>query len=171
LGQTDTELGLDELTDPQGIAFWPEPVGRDGTRTPMVWDASPHGGFTGGTPWLPVKPPQHARHVAGQTGVAGSVLEFYRAMIGFRQGSVALRSGRTRFLDLGAPLLGFVRAGGEGGLLCLFNLSPVSRMVTVKGVGSPVGPSLHGVLVGDRLILGPNAAVFLPVVGEVSVLS
>jgi alpha-glucosidase len=168
LGQTDTELAFEDLTDPQGIAFWPEPLGRDGTRTPMVWDASPHGGFTTGTPWLPVKPPQHARHVSGQAGLAGSVLEFYRAMIGFRQGAAALHSGRTRFLDLGAHMLGFVR--GEAGLLCLFNLSPVSRMVTVQGVGNPVGPLLHGVLAGDRLTLGPNAAVFLPVVGEVAVL-
>ena len=30
------ELSFEELTDPQGIAFWPAPVGRDGTRTPMV---------------------------------------------------------------------------------------------------------------------------------------
>jgi alpha-glucosidase len=49
LGQTDTELAFEDLTDPQGIAFWPEPMGRDGTRTPMVWDGSPHGGFTHGT--------------------------------------------------------------------------------------------------------------------------
>ena len=45
IGQTDTELVFEELTDPQGINFWPEPVGRDNTRTPMVWDASPNGGF------------------------------------------------------------------------------------------------------------------------------
>jgi len=34
------ELELAELTDPQGIRFWPEPSGRDGCRTPMVWGAS-----------------------------------------------------------------------------------------------------------------------------------
>ena len=68
IGQTDTKLALEELTDPQGINFWPEPIGRDNTRTPMVWDDTPNGGFTTGTPWLPVKAPQLARNVAAQTG-------------------------------------------------------------------------------------------------------
>ena len=70
---------------------------------------------------------------------------------------------RTRFLTLPEPLLGFVRGEGEGALLCLFNLSPVALSVTVAGVAAPVGPSLHAVLEGERLVLGPNAAAFLPV--------
>jgi alpha-glucosidase len=167
LGQTDTPLEFGELTDPQGIAFWPEPVGRDNTRTPMVWDGSANGGFTTGKPWLPVKAVQAARHVAGQTGAQGSVLEHYRALLAFRKGAQALRTGRTRFLDLDAPLLGFVRGEGEGALLCLFNLSPVARMVTIVGVAAPAGPSQHALLEGDRLRLGPNAAAFLPVTGAV----
>jgi alpha-glucosidase len=169
LGQTDTELAFEELTDPQGIAFWPEPVGRDNTRTPMVWDASAHGGFSAARPWLPVKAEQAARHVAGQTGVPGSVLEHYRAALAFRKGSQALRAGKTRFLDLDEPLLGLLRGEGDGALLCLFNLSPVARVVTVTGVGALVGPSLHAGLEGDRLTLGPNAAAFLPVTGTLAV--
>ncbi|MGL4236735.1 alpha-glucosidase [Tabrizicola sp.] len=169
LGQTDTELDFEDLTDPQGIAFWPEPVGRDNTRTPMVWDGSANGGFTTGKPWLPVKPEQAARHVAGQTGVAGSVLEHYRAMIAFRKTEAALREGRTRFLDLDEPVLGFVRGEGDGALLCLFNLSPIARTVTVAGVAGLLGPSLHTAQEGERLTLGPNAAAMLRVAGAVSV--
>jgi alpha-glucosidase len=66
-------------------------------------------------------------------------------------------------------VLGFQRGDGEGALLCLFNLSPVALSVTVSGVSAPVGPSLHAVLQGDRLTLGPNAAAFLPVTGTVAV--
>ncbi len=166
LGQTDTELSFDELTDPQGIAFWPEPVGRDNTRTPMVWDGSEFGGFSVVEPWLPVKPPQLARHVAGQAGVAGSVLESYREMIAFRKGSEALSAGRTRFLEAGEPVLAFIREVRGGGLLCVFNLSPVAVAVTVEGVGGLVGPCLASVLQDGRLMLGPNAAAFLAVTGE-----
>ena len=162
LGQTDTVLTLDELTDPQGINFWPEPIGRDNTRTPMVWDASPNAGFSTVKPWLPVKPEQAARHVAGQVGVAGSVLEYYRAMLGFRRTSDALRLGQTRFLDLPEPVLGFVRGEGAGAVLCLFNLSPTPQVVTVPGAGQPFGPSLEIGLAGDQVQLGPNAVGFFP---------
>ncbi|NJM83621.1 MAG: alpha-glucosidase [Tabrizicola sp.] len=171
LGQTDTDLAFDELTDPQGITFWPEPVGRDNTRTPMVWDGSAAGGFTTGTPWLPVKAPQLSRNVAAQEGVPDSVLEHYRAMIAFRKGSEALTAGRTGFLDLGEPVLGFLRGEGAGAVLCLFNLSPVARSVTLGGVHAMIGPSLAVARDGERLTLGPNAAAFLTVTGDVQVVT
>ena len=38
LGQTETDILWEELTDPPGFRFWPEYKGRDGCRTPMVWD-------------------------------------------------------------------------------------------------------------------------------------
>ncbi len=167
LGQTDTVLGLDELTDPQGINFWPEPIGRDNTRTPMVWDGSANGGFTGGNvkPWLPVKPPQLARNVAAQAGMDGSVLESYRAMLAFRRETPALRTGDTRFLDLPEPILAFTRGDG---LLCIFNLSPRAMEVQARGIGKLVGPSTGVTHSDDKLKLGPNAFGFLTVDGTVS---
>ena len=168
LGQTNTELGLEELTDPQGINFWPEPIGRDNTRTPMVWDGTHSGGFTTGRPWLPVKAPQLARNVAGQQGVEGSVLEFYRAMLALRKGSQALMAGKTVFHDLAEPLLAFTREAEGDALLCLFNLSAKAKTVTVEGTLAPLSASIGGALSGHKLTLAPNAAVFLPVTGPVS---
>jgi alpha-glucosidase len=164
LGQTDTELAFEELTDPQGINFWPEPIGRDNTRTPMVWDGSANGGFTGGNvkPWLPVKAPQLARNVERQAGVDGSVLESYRAMLAFRKANPALTLGDTRFLDLPEPVLGFVRGGA---VLCLFNLSPQAITLRVSGVAAPVGPAQAAAQSADKLTLGPNGYAFLPVQG------
>jgi alpha-glucosidase len=133
----------------------------------MVWDGAEFGGFSVVEPWLPVKPPQLARHVEGQAGVAGSVLESYREMIAFRKGSEALSAGRTRFLEAGEPVLAFIREVRGGGLLCVFNLSPVAVAVTVEGVGGLVGPCLASVLQDGRLMLGPNAAAFLTVTSEV----
>ena len=168
LGQTDTELAFDELTDPQGINFWPEPVGRDNTRTPMVWDASLNGGFSrgNGKPWLPVKAPQLARNVASQQGVAGSVLETYRAMIAFRKANPALMTGPTTFHDLPEPLLAFTRGDA---LLCVFNLSPDLHVVQVTGACPLTAPSLAAELNGHSLTLGPNAAAFLTITGAVTV--
>lgn len=163
LGQTDTELALEELTDPQGIAFWPAPVGRDNTRTPMVWDGSDRGGFTTGRPWLPVRPAQLARNVAGQAGRAGSVLEFYRGMLAFRRATPALREGRTRFFDAPDPVLAFSRGDG---LMCLFNLGPGEVSLAAPGLGAPIGPVQNLGLAGGRLRLGGNAVGFFPLTGE-----
>lgn len=119
LGLTETDLEFEELQDPPGIAFWPDYKGRDGCRTPMVWNEGTNSGFTTGTPWLPVKEPQAARHAAGQAG-SDSILSHYRQMIALRKKRESLRTGRTEFLDIDSRLLAF-RRGEE--ILCLFNLS------------------------------------------------
>lgn len=163
LGQIDTELAFEELTDPQGIAFWPAPVGRDNTRTPMVWDAGPEGGFTTGKPWLPVKAPQLARNVAGQIGRAGSVLESYREMLSFRRAELALKSGKSLFLAAPDPVLALLRGTGAEALLCLFNLGAEPRALRLTGGGTPVGPAQGAVLEGEALDLAANGYLFLRV--------
>lgn len=164
LGQTDTELSFEELTDPQGITFWPEPVGRDGTRTPMVWDGSANGGFSAGRPWLPVKPPQLANNVAAQSGVADSVLESYREMLAFRRATPVLRGAAgTRFLDLPDPVLGFVRGAGTDAHLCLFNLSPGSVTLSQTGIEEQTGPRQSAHFAADKVELGPNGYGFFRV--------
>ncbi len=170
IGQTDTELDFEELTDPQGINFWPEPIGRDNTRTPMVWDGSANGGFTTGKPWLPVKAPQLARNVASQQGKPDSVLETYRAALAFRRANPALIRGSTTFLDTPDPILAFTRDTPGQSLLCIFNLSPHPTSVNLTGLGAPTGPGQGITLQGQRLTLGPNAAGHLTVKGPVAVI-
>ena len=55
LGLEEAELAFEDLRDPYGIRFWPAFKGRDGCRTPMVWESGqPNAGFTSGKPWLPI---------------------------------------------------------------------------------------------------------------------
>src|SRR5690606_37935351 len=70
LGQTESDLAFEDLTDPAGINFWPEEKGRDGCRTPMVWEAgAPNAGFSNANrTWLPVAAAQAARAVSTQSG-------------------------------------------------------------------------------------------------------
>jgi alpha-glucosidase len=56
--------------------------GRDAVRHPMQW--TPDGGFTAGTPWLPMIDPDIC-NVADQTGIRDSMLETYRRLIGLRR--------------------------------------------------------------------------------------
>ncbi|MFO1106766.1 MAG: alpha-amylase family glycosyl hydrolase [Amaricoccus sp.] len=168
LGQTDTELALHELTDPQGIRFWPEPIGRDNCRTPMVWDATqPSAGFSDGKPWLPVKEAQAANAVAGQLDDPDSVLHFYRRMLQVRREVPELRTGRSRFFDTADPVLAFSRGGA---VCCLFNLSPEMQRVAVKGLGQPA--VAEGVEHrGDTIVLHPNGFGLFAIEGEASVRS
>jgi len=132
LGQTETELVFEELTDPPAIRYWPAVKGRDGCRTPMVWEKdAPQAGFSDGTPWLPVKPPQAAKAVDQQG--EGSILAFYRDAIARRKNSAALSQGTTTFLSLPEPVLGFTRAAEEEVLTCVFNLSPRPETLQIKG--------------------------------------
>ncbi len=39
LGLPEAEIAFEDLQDPYGKRFWPEFKGRDGCRTPMVWEA------------------------------------------------------------------------------------------------------------------------------------
>ena len=42
--------------DPAEVLGPMRAMSRDNARTPMQWDASPHAGFTAGTPWIAVNP-------------------------------------------------------------------------------------------------------------------
>ena len=156
LGQVDTELSFDELTDPEGINFWPEHKGRDGCRTPMVWDAdAPNGGFSkANKTWLPVKAPQQARAVSTHAG-EDSVLAFYRRMIALRQSEADLRTGDMGFLDLPDPVLGFTRGTG---FTCLYNLSPESVTIPLPHALTPALEQA-ATIKGGKLTLGPNGFV------------
>ncbi len=152
LGQTETELTYDELTDPQGLNFWPEDKGRDGCRTPMVWEKdAENAGFGTAKPWLPVKAPQAARAVDQQKGVKGSVLETYRELLWLRRDVADLRSGRTMFAETDEPVLAFHR--GEK-TVCAFNLSNSPQTISLSGISEKLF-GLNVEIEGDQVKLGP----------------
>ena len=164
LGLSETELTYEELTDPPGLRFWPEDKGRDGCRTPMVWEKDRmHAGFSAAKPWLPVKDPQAARAVDVQDGDPESVLNAYRAQIAFRKSRPELISGATHFLDLSDPVLGLERSQDGVRLACVFNLSADEHVLDRSGPAKIVGPSQGAGLHEDEITLGPNGFVFLGV--------
>ena len=79
-------------------------AGRDRLRHPMQWEAD--GGFTSGTPWLPLVDPE-ARNVADEQADPGSLLNLYRSLIEVRRG---LGPG-FRLLDAHPGVVAFERDG------------------------------------------------------------
>tara|TARA_R110002051_G_scaffold183061_1_gene252663 strand:+ start:2536 stop:4146 length:1611 start_codon:yes stop_codon:yes gene_type:complete len=158
LGQTETALVFEELTDPPAIRYWPAVKGRDGCRTPMVWEKdAPNAGFSTGQPWLPVKPPQASKAVDQQG--AGSVLAFYKDMIAFRKVTPALKSGATVFHSLPEPILAFTRHG-DAQITCVYNLSKTPCTLTLQGEAHVTGHH-NATLEGATLKLPANGFVFL----------
>lgn len=123
LGLEEADLAFEDLRDPYGIRFWPEFKGRDGCRTPMVWDAAAeNGGFSTGKPWLPVPPGHLAKAVSAQQGDPASLLEHYRRFLAFRRAHPALVKGDIEFVDTTGDVVAFTRSEGNEQILCAFNL-------------------------------------------------
>ena len=132
LALSEAELAYEDLKDPYGIQFWPDFKGRDGCRTPMVWDGSAvNGGFGSAKPWLPVPPEHLQRAVSAQQGDQASVLEHYRRFLHFRKAHPAFAKGEIEFLNTDGQVLAFVRSYGNEKLFCLFNMSGTPAAATL----------------------------------------
>jgi len=124
LGLPEADLSHDQLRDPFGIAFWPEFRGRDGGRTPMPWqEKAPAGGFTSGTPWLPVPADHRVRAVDRQERDPDSALANWRRFLKARKAMPALLRGGIDDIHRHGEVLSFVRCLGDERVLCVFNLS------------------------------------------------
>ncbi len=162
LGLEEAEIAFEDLRDPYGIRFWPGFKGRDGARTPMVWERdAANAGFTTGKPWLPIPAAHRKRAVDAQQADAGSVLNRYRAALALRRRHPALVSGGIRFLDAKGDVLAFMRECDGERLLCVFNFGMESarwRLPAELDMPAPVDPAGDVVPDGDALALAGLAA-------------
>ncbi|EGT5683043.1 alpha-glucosidase [Cronobacter turicensis] len=141
IGMTNTRFaGLDDFDDvsahnkardlrDQGmseeeiVAFLTR-TGRDNSRTPMQWNASPYAGFSTHEPWLKVNPNYEMINVESQQHDPHSVLNFYRQMIHLRKREPALIYGRYEtVLDDHEQIYAYRRVLGDETLVVLCNFS------------------------------------------------
>ncbi|TPK22334.1 DUF3459 domain-containing protein [Mesorhizobium sp. B2-5-9] len=163
LGLEEAELAYKDLRDPVGIRFWPGVKGRDGCRTPMVWEAdADNAGFSTAKPWLPVPASHRARAVDVQIGDEQSVLLAYRSALALRKRHPALVGGSIRFLDTDGDVLAFIREGGGERLICVFNFAEEPATLPLVGDIGPVTAVFGGTasIEGNTLSL-PTLGCFL----------
>lgn len=127
LGLSQVDIPFDKLQDPEAIANWPLTLSRDGTRTPMPWDADAGNcGFSSHDPWLPLGADHADMAVDRQERDAGSMLAATRRFVALRGVNEALRNGDIHIIDAQGDVLVFERCS-EGQLLrCIFNLGEQS---------------------------------------------
>ena len=126
------EIGMVDAKAMPGMEH--DRAGRDAQRTPMQWDASPSGGFTSGTPWLPLVDPAQ-RNVEQQTQDPASVLTFYRRLLALRRSSPAMRHGALTIVpDLPLELLAWTREAAGERLLMIANLGDERATVDLSSI-------------------------------------
>lgn len=165
LGLTEAELRFEDLRDPYGIRFWPGFKGRDGCRTPMVWEElAVYAGFSRAKPWLPIPEEHRRRSVSVEDYDPNSVLAHYRKTIEWRRKHAPLVSGGIRFLPSGEDILAFLRDEEGETILCVFNFARESRDFVFDDAGAvsfieaPGFPAPR--LSGKRIILEGLGAAF-----------
>ncbi|WP_434286944.1 alpha-glucosidase [Celeribacter sp. SCSIO 80788] len=160
LGLTEAELAFEDLQDPYGIRFWPEFKGRDGCRTPMVWDQTQHHGGFSEAPrtWLPVSPDHLSLSVAQSEYDPGAILHHYRRAIAFRHAHKALMTGEMVDMKVEGACLSFTRKNDDEELYCVFNLSDQPATLDAPvGNWHHVGSELNSAspMEDGKLHLGP----------------
>ena len=152
LGLPQSEVPLEQMQDPFGLANWPLIPGRDGCRTPMPWQhQAPQAGFSTGQPWLPVDPAHAARAVDRQEADPPSLLHATRRLIALRRAEPALRTGACEVLAADGDVLLLRRGEGPGAVLALFNLGSASAL--------PPAGLAPGALRPDRLLWASHAGL------------
>ncbi|KII13659.1 alpha-amylase family glycosyl hydrolase [Phaeobacter sp. S60] len=132
LGLPEAEIAFEDLQDPYGIEFWPEFKGRDGCRTPMVWEPSNSaGGFSEGKPWLPVSPEHLTLSVASQEADPEAMLHHYRRAIALRKAHPALAVGTHDQLRAEGNVAFFTRQDRDEVIFCAFNLGDAPAEITL----------------------------------------
>ena len=93
IGIGKVDIPPDRVRDPQDLRQPGMGLGRDRSRTPMAWDATPNAGFSTAEPWLPLHPDWRTRNVAAQEADPASMLWLYRRLLAARRASPALSLG------------------------------------------------------------------------------
>jgi alpha-glucosidase len=177
LGMADVAIPPELVQDPPAVRM-PEIahiVGRDPTRTPMQWDASSNAGFAkaGVRPWLPLAPDAAVRNVAQQMADPGSLLSFFRTLVGVRNTSAALTVGAYRSLDGGSDeIFAYLRSAAAETLLIVLNFGAGAHQIDLAAAGAQGELLLssdrdrHGQVTLAALEVGPNEGLLVRVAGD-----
>jgi alpha-glucosidase len=140
IGMHQVAIAPDQVRDPfeknvPGIG-----VGRDGSRTPMQWNATSCAGFSTSTSWLPLPDDFLQENVANLDADAGSILSLYRALIGLRKKLPQLASGAYVPIAAQGDLLLYRRESDGTAVVVALNLGaePVSMASDALGLGGEI---------------------------------
>jgi alpha-glucosidase len=160
LGLTEADIAPEFRRDPYGLTFHPRFAGRDGSRTPVPWNADErHAGFsTANAPWLPIPDEHIGLSVNRQWADPASLLTSWREALGWRKLHPALTHGDIQLVEaVEAPLLAFTRRHEDESLLLMFNMSEQTKTVALENLPAfkPLLDRAHMALITETEIKLP----------------
>lgn len=136
IGMHNVPIPADQIHDPLEKNVPGKGLGRDPSRTPMQWDDSPHAGFGGHKPWLPIAADAARLNVATEDGDPGSILSLYRRLLRLRKQHAALSIGGYHAIAARGAVLAYVRHSGEERLLIVANLGAEPAEFGLQSMGT-----------------------------------
>jgi oligo-1,6-glucosidase len=145
--------------DPEELLANLARTSRDNARTPVQWAPDARGGFSDGTPWMPVNPSTSWLSVQAQRDDPDSVLSHVRAVIAARRDLPALASGGFQDVPTGDPrVISYDRDDGRHHVRVIANLSSEVAALPAERVAGLT--EVRGLSVGEvsATELGPWAS-------------
>lgn len=139
---------------------------RDNTRTPFPWNGEKYGGFSTEKPWLKMTEEYPKINAVDQVGREGSVYQFYKEMINFRQNSEyknCLVFGNIEPIESSENVIAYRRYTEDESIECWFNLGAeeVTEELKDQNVEMIWGNMEQVELKQNHLILKPFQTVLL----------
>jgi alpha-glucosidase len=141
LGMLNVPIPADRVQDPFEKNVPGKGLGRDPSRTPMLWDATPYAGFSDHEPWLPVTADHSTVNVEYQNGEPDSFLALYRALLRIRRSCPALATGD------------FAACSGPRHVLAYFRDAGGERLLIALNLGAETGEFWPGSVRAGRILL------------------
>lgn len=125
LGLPEAEIPFDCIQDPWAKETWPEWQGRDGCRTPMIWnEEQPYHGFSESEPWLPIPETHKGMSVVTQSIDQDSTLHMVQKFYHWRKTRKEFFNLNFEFIHTShSKITHIIRKDMENETDCIFNLS------------------------------------------------
>ncbi len=109
---------------------------RDVSRTPMPWSGGYNGGFSEGSPWLPLSPDYAMHNVELEERQPESMLALYRHLIHLRAACEPLADGAYRSIAGGNPdVFVFIREAPWGKCYVMLNFANTEQRISLREIG------------------------------------
>lgn len=136
LGMLNVPIPPDRVQDPFEKNVPGKGLGRDPSRTPMLWNATPYAGFSEHSSWLPVTPDHSTVNVEYETREPLSFLALYRALLRLRKSHSSLSIGDFARFPAPPGVLAYFRACGSERLLIALNFGAETPEFSLGSLGT-----------------------------------